>query len=318
MGSLGKMIAKRLASGVIVLFIISVLIFLGVEALPGDLAQSILGQSATPETVAAIRRELGLNLPPHVRYLEWMSGLLHGDLGVSLANRRPIVELISDRLKNTLLLAAMAATIAVPFAVALGMLAALYRERLFDKMISMVTLMAISVPEFLIAYILITILAVQFNVFPAISTVSPHDSFFSRLHTIALPALTLTLAVVAHMMRMTRAAILSVMSSPYIEMARLKGIKSSRIITHHAFPNALSPIINVIVVNLAYLVIGVVVVEVVFAYPGLGQLLVESVSKRDVPVVQATCLIFSVTYVLLNLFADILAIISNPRLRHPK
>ena len=312
------MVAKRLGFGALTLLFISALIFLGVEALPGDLAEAILGQQATPETLAAFRRELQLDLPAHVRYFNWLGSFAQGDLGTSLANKRPIAELISVRLANTLFLAIASAMIAIPLAVALGMLAALYRNTWFDKTISTVTLTTISFPEFFVAYILIVILSVKLGWFPSLSNVSPDMALGDKLYAIALPCITLTLVVVAHMMRMTRAAIISVLTSPFIEMARLKGIKSSRVIIHHAFPNALSPIINVIVVNLAYLVVGVVVVEVVFVYPGLGQLLVDSVSKRDLPVVQACVTIFAGTYVLLNLTADILSILANPRLRHPK
>jgi peptide/nickel transport system permease protein len=182
----------------------------------------------------------------------------------------------------------------------------------------MTTLTTISFPEFFVAYILIVILSVEFGVFPSMSNVSPYTEFWDRLYAVALPVLTLTLVVLAHMMRMTRAAIINVLTSPYIETAQLKGMTPAWVIVHHAFPNALSPIINVIVLNLAALVVGVVVVEVVFVYPGLGQLMVDSVSKRDLPVVQASALIFAGTYVLLNLTADILAIVTNPRLRHPR
>ena len=318
MGSLSRLIARRLAFGVLALFIISLLIFLGVEALPGDLAQAILGHNATPETVAALRKELGLELPAYVRYGDWIGGILHGSFGHSLANKRPIVEMISGRLLNTLFLAGTAAIVAVPVALALGVLAALYRESWFDKLISIVTLSAISFPEFFLAYILIALFAVQLRIFPPISAIEPGEPLLDRLYDIALPAITMILVVVAYMMRMTRAAILSVMASPYIEMARLKGLTRRRVIVHHALPNALSPIINVVVLNLAYLVVGVVVVEVVFAYPGLGQMLVDAVSKRDLPVVQASCLIFASTYLLLNLLADVLAILANPRLRHPR
>lgn len=318
MDGLSVMVAKRLAFGVVTLVLISIVIFLGVEALPGDLAQTMLGQAATPETVAAFRKELGLDLPPHIRYLEWIGNIAQGDLGTSLATKRPIAELLGSRLTNTLFLAAVAAVISVPIAIVLGMLAALYRESWFDKGISMTTLSTISFPEFFVAYILILFLAVDFRVFPSISKVGSDMGFWDQLYSVALPALTLTLVVVAHMMRMTRAAILNVLASPYIEMATLKGMKRARIIAKHAFPNALSPVINVIVLNLAYLVVGVVVVEVVFVYPGLGQLLVDSVSKRDLPVVQASVMVFAATYVLLNLLADVLAIIANPKLRHPK
>jgi len=318
MDGLTVMVAKRLAFGVVTLFVITLIIFLGVQALPGDLAQAILGQSATPETVAAFRRELGLDLPAHVRYLNWIWDLLHGHLGNSLASGRPIADLLALRLGNTIFLASVAAVISIPIAIVLGMLAALYRESWFDKAISMSTLSTISFPEFFVAYILILVLAVNHHFFPSISKLSEHMGFWDQLYAVALPALTLTLVVIAHMMRMTRAAILNVIASPYIEMANLKGLKRSRIIVRHAFPNALSPVINVVVLNLAYLVVGVVVVEVVFVYPGLGQLLVDSVSKRDLPVVQASVMVFATTYVLLNLLADVLAIIANPKLRHPK
>ena len=199
----------------------------------------------------------------------------------------------------------------------LGILAARYRHTWFDKAVSMATLSTISFPDFFIAYILIAFLAVKLNLFPAISTLTPSMSLGQKLYAVALPALTLTLVVAAHMMRMTRAAILNLLSSPYIEMAQLKGLSRSRIILHHALPNALSPIINVIVINLAFLVVGVVV-AVVFVYPGLGQLFVDAVSKRDLPVVQAGALIFAAVYVLLNLTADVLSILSNPRLHHPR
>jgi len=318
MSSILKIVAQRLALGFFTLFVISLVIFLGVEALPGDLAEAVLGRSALPETVAAFRRELRLDLPMHIRYFEWLSAFIQGDLGNSLANGREISELISVRLANTLFLAMFAAVIAVPVAVGLGILAALYRETWFDKSISMVTLSTISVPEFFIGYIMISFLAVQTNIFPSISNVTWEMPFFDRVYASALPAITLTFVVMAHMMRMTRAAIVNLLMSPYIEMATLKGLPRWRVILMHAFPNALSPIINVIIINLAFLVVGVVVVEVVFVYPGLGQLLVDSVSKRDLPVVQASCLIFAATYVLLNLTADILSIVTNPRMLHPK
>lgn len=297
---------------------ISVLIFIGVEALPGDLAETILGQSALPETVEAFRKELKLDLPPHVRYLSWLGGFIKGDLGNSLSNGRPVADMIGWRFSNTLFLAGMAALIAVPLAIILGILAALYRDTWLDKTISVVTLSTISFPEFFVAYILITLFSVKFNIFPSISNIDDTMSLGEKFYSIVLPCLTLTLVVVAHMMRMTRAAIINVLSSPYIEMAQLKGIRKSRIIIRHAVPNALSPIINVIVLNLAWLIVGVVVVEVVFVYPGMGQLLVDSVSKRDLPVVQASGLIFAGTYVMLNLAADILSMISNPKLRQPK
>jgi len=313
-----KMVAQRLALGLLTLFVVSIIISIGVELLPGDLTEAILGQGATPETIAAFRREVGLDVPAHIRYFNWLAGILQGDFGTSLATRREISELIGVRFENTLFLAAMAAVIAVPLAVTLGVLAALYRNSIYDRLVNMVTLTSISFPEFFVAYILILFLSVKVNIFPSISNVSADLGFWQHVYRIILPALVLTLVVVAHMMRMTRAAIINLLASPYIEMAMLKGIPRRRIIVRHALPNALAPIINVIVINLAYLVVGVVVVEVVFVYPGLGQLFVDSVSKRDIPVVQASCLIFAATYILLNLTADILSILSNPRLMHPK
>ena len=312
------LVVKRLALGLVTIIVISVLIFVGVEALPGDLAEAILGQEATPETVAAFRKELKLDLPPHVRYFAWLGGFLKGDLGNSLANGRPIAELIGWRFANTIFLAAVAAVISVPIAVLLGILAALYRNTLFDKIISTVTLSTISFPEFFVAYILIALFSVQIVLFPSISNINDQMPFWEKIYAIILPCLTLSLVVIAHMMRQTRAAIINILASPFIEMARLKGLKNMRVIVLHAFPNALSPVINVIALNLAYLVVGVVIVEVVFVYPGLGQLLVDSVSKRDIPVVQASGLIFAATYVSLNLLADVLSIISNPRLRNPR
>jgi peptide/nickel transport system permease protein len=313
-----KLLAQRLALGVGTLLVVSLLIFVGTELLPGDLAQAILGQSATPAAVASIRAELGLDRPAPVRYVEWLTGFVRGDFGVSLANRQPIAEMIAGRLGNTLFLAAMAALVAVPIAVGLGILAARFRETWLDKAISVVTLAAISMPEFFIGYLLIYVFAVKLLVAPSLASIYPGMAFTEKLWAVALPVGTLALVVIAHMMRMTRAAIVNVMASPYIEMAELKGLTRWRITARHALPNALSPIINVVVLNLAYLVVGVVVVEVVFVYPGMGQLMVDHVAKRDVPVVQACGMIFAATYILLNMTADILSILANPRLRHPK
>jgi len=318
MNSTATMVLKRLGLGFLTLIVISILIFVGVEALPGDLAEAVLGQNALPETVAAFRKELKLDLAPHVRYVSWLGDFLKGDFGNSLANGRPIIDLIGWRFANTIFLAATAAVIAVPISIILGILAALYRNTLFDRIISISTLSAISFPEFFIAYILIFLLSVQVVVFPSISNINDQMNFWEKIYAIALPCITLTMVVTAHMMRQTRAAIINILASPFIEMAHLKGLKRLRIIVLHAFPNALSPVINVVALNLAYLIVGVVIIEVVFVYPGLGQLLVDSVSKRDIPVVQASGLVFAATYVGLNLAADVFSIISNPRLRNPK
>lgn len=318
MNSLLKLILQRLALGLLSLFAVSVIIFLAVGMLPGDIAQAMLGQSATPETVAAFRAQLGLDLPPFTRFAQWLLRLLHGDLGASLANQRPIAELIGARLGNTLSLAALAALVSVPTALGLGMLAALYRNSWFDRLLNTTALSAVSFPEFFVAYLLILVFSVKLGWFPSLSNLAPDASFATILERSVLPVATLSLVVIAQMMRMTRASLINLLASPYIEMARLKGIRPSRIIWRHALPNALAPIVNVVALNLAYLVVGVVVVEVVFVYPGLGQLLVDSVSKRDIPVVQACSLIFAATYILLNTSADVLSIASNPRLMHPK
>jgi peptide/nickel transport system permease protein len=321
-----RTVLQRLGLGILTLFVVSIIIFSTIEMLPGDFAKAILGQSATPETVAAFQREIGLDQPAPIRYLNWIGGVLQGDFGNSFASAgalgggqaRTVLSLVAPRLANTLFLAGMAAIIAVPLALVLGMLAALYRNSLFDRIVNLTTLTSISVPEFFVAYILMLFLAVKFPIFYSLANVSPDTPFMERLARCALPAMTLVLVIVAHMMRMTRAAIINLLASPYIEMARLKGLSPSRIIHHHALPNAWAPIANVIALNLAYLIVGVVVVEVVFVYPGIGQLMVDAVSSRDIPVVQACALIFAVAYILLNLLADIASIVTNPRLLHPR
>lgn len=312
------LILRRLGLGLITMIVVSLVIFLAVEALPGDFAQEILGQGATPEAVEAIRQELGLNLPWYTRYFDWLGNALQGDFGTSFGNKRSVAEQLFDRFANTLFLALVAAAIAVPLSLVIGMMAALFRNTVFDRAANVATLTSISSPEFFVAYILMLFLAVMYPIFPSLSNVYDGMAFWERVNVTMLPALTLTLVVTAHMMRMTRAAIINLLASPYIEMARLKGASAARIIVVHALPNALAPIINVIALNLAYLITGVVVVEVVFVYPGVGQLFVDSVKIRDIPVVQACCLIFAAAYILLNLTADVLSILTNPRLRHPK
>ncbi len=329
MGNVLSIITQRLILGVLTLFIVSIVIFVAVNLLPGDFAELILGQGATPESVASIRRDLGLDQPMITRYFTWLAGMLTGDLGTSFAQLNfanamggsggvTVLEQIAPRLGNTMFLAGVTAMIAVPIAVTLGVLAALYRNTVFDRVANISTLSSISSPEFFMAYVLILILAVINPIFPSLSNIYDGMPFGERLEKSMLPALTLTLVVTAHMMRMTRASIINLLASPYIEMARLKGMSPMRVIVKHALPNALAPIINVIALNLAYLITGVVVVEVVFVYPGIGQLFVDSVKIRDIPVVQACCLIFAAAYILLNLTADIMSILSNPRLRHPK
>lgn len=313
-----RMVAQRLALGVLLLVAVSVLIFIGTQILPGDVAQAILGQSATEQNLANLRRELGLDQPAYVRYFDWLGGVLQGDFGKALTNKQPVAQLIGQRLQNTLFLAGVAAAVSVPLAIGLGLLSVRYRNRLPDRIINIASLGAISFPEFFVGYLLMMVFALELGWFLPLSTIRPGMPFLDKLAAVALPCATLTFAVVAHMQRMTRAAILNVLGSAYIETAELKGLRPIKIITRHALPNAVAPIVNVVMLNLAYLVVGVVVVEVVFVYPGLGTLMVDNVSYRDVPVVQACGLVFAATYIGLNLVADIAALIANPRLRHPK
>ncbi|MBS0564883.1 MAG: ABC transporter permease [Proteobacteria bacterium] len=313
-----RLVGQRLGIGLLLLLAVSVLIFVGTELLPGDVAQAILGQSATQVSLANLREQMGLNDPAYVRYFRWLFGVLHGDLGTALTNGANIRSEIADRLANTLFLAFWAAIIAVPLAISLGLIAVRFRNRWPDKLISGVTLATISLPEFVAGYILMFLLTVKFRVFSPISTIFPGMSLGDKLYAIALPVAVLVLVVLAHMMRMTRAAILNVMQSAYIETAELKGLRPFTIIARHAFPNAVAPVVNVVMLNLAYLVVGVVVVEVVFVYPGMGQYLVDHVAKRDIPVVQACGLIFAAVYIGLNILADVISILANPRLRHPK
>lgn len=313
-----KLVIQRLALGLLLLLVVSAVIFLGVEALPGDTAQAILGQSATPQALANLREQMGLNDPPLTRYFDWLGGVLTGDLGKSLTNGADIAQAIGQRLGNTLFLAACAAVISVPLALILGLIAARYAGKWPDKVISAITLTTISLPEFVAAYFVIYLLTQVIPLFQPVAMVFPVMSFGAKLHAVALPVIVLVMVVLAHMMRMTRAAILNVMQSAYIETAELKGVRPMQIIWRHAFPNAIAPIVSVVVLNLAYLVVGVVVVEVVFGYNALGQFLVDHVTKRDLPVVQAVGLVFAGVYIMLNILADVIAIFANPRLRHPK
>ena len=309
----------------------TLIIFSSVNLLPGDFVESVLGQTRTEESVKIFRKELGLDKPYHVRYVNWLTSAIQGDLGSTFSGRnatyanqpqqntaRSVSSLLKPRLFNTFFLAAMTAIIAIPLSLILGITAALFRNSIYDRTVNASALTTISMPEFFVAYILIIYLASINQFFPSLSNVTSSTPFFERIYLSVLPALTLTLVTVAHMMRMTRASIINLLSSPYIEMARLKGISKTQVIIKHALPNAWAPIANIIAFNLAYLIVGVVVVEVVFVYPGIGQLMVDSVIKRDIPVVQGCALVFAVTYILLNLIADVISIITNPRLLYPK
>ena len=315
---MSAMILKRVGIGFATLWVVSVLVFAGTEILPGDVAQIILGQSATPENLAVLRAELGLDQPWYVRYFGWLGDMVSGDLGISKAGGATINSLINARLFNTFELGAIVAIIAVPLSVVLGLIAAMYPGTYIDRIVTFGTLSLISVPEFFIATFLVLIIAVELQWLPSIAYMSGDETGWDWLKAMAMPISTLVIVVAAQMIRMTRAGILNVMSSPYIEMAILKGVPRRRIILRHALFNAIGPIVNVIALNLAYLVSGVVVVETIFAYPGLAKLMVDGVQTRDLPLVQACGMIFCGTYVILILAADIASIASNPRLRHPK
>jgi peptide/nickel transport system permease protein len=310
-----RLIATRAVLGVLTLLAVSALIFICTNILPGDVAAAVLGQQATPDALRVFRLELGLDQPAYVRYFNWLVGVLHGDFGRALTNRRDIIEELAPRFGNTMFLAAYTSLIAVPLAVGLGIFSAIREGRFSDRFVNVVTLVAISVPEFFVGYLLIIFLAIDLPLFPSLATVFPGMGIGDRFYVATLPALTLTMVVAAHMLRMTRNSVLSIMSTPYIEMAFLKGLSRGRVVMWHALPNAAGPIISIIALDLAYLVVGVVVVEVVFVYPGVGQYMVDAVAKRDVPVVQACGLVFAGVYVTLNTLADILAITVNPRLR---
>jgi peptide/nickel transport system permease protein len=308
------LILRRVGTAVLTFFLVSVLVFVGTNLLPGDVAQMVLGQSATAETLQALREAAGLNQSAFVRYIGWLYGFLTGDLGVSLVNQRPISEMIGARLGYTLALAAATTAVVVPLALALGIFAAVRQGSRSDRAITVAALTAISVPDFFVASTLVLLFSVTLKWLPAVAVLG-NQGFMAALPSLVLPVATLTCILLAQMTRMTRAALINVMSSPYIETARLKGASSLRLIWLHAMPNAIGAIANVIALNLAYLVGGVVIVESIFSYPGIAKLTVDAVATRDMPLVQACAMIFCSGYLLLVLAADLIAILANPRLR---
>jgi peptide/nickel transport system permease protein len=313
-----KTILRRTAAGIATLFLVSILVFIGTSVLPGDVAQILLGQMATPETLAALRAKLGLDQPAYIRYFYWLGDLLTGDLGVSKAGGATISSIISGRIWNTMWLSGMVALIAIPISIALGLVTAMYPGSRLDRIVTFCTLSLISVPEFLVATCLVLILAVHLRWLPSIAYMSGNETGWQLIKAMAMPILTLVIVVSAQIVRMTRATVLNVMSSPYIEMAILKGVPRKRIILRHALFNAIGPIVNVIALNLAWLISGVVIVETIFAYPGLAKLMIDGVQIRDLPLVQAIAMIFCATYVILIFIADMASILSNPRILHPK
>jgi peptide/nickel transport system permease protein len=308
------MIGRRVLGGLLTLLIVSLVVFAGTNILPGDATEAILGQSTSPEAVAGLRKALGLDLPAHERYLRWLGGLLSGDPGVSLINRLPVAQLIGPRLANSLLLTALTAAVAVPLALLIGITTAIWRGTLYDRVANVTAVSLVAVPEFLLATVGVILFAVQLRWVSAMATPSV-GSFTQALQNFTLPVLTLSFAITAQMARMTRAALLGVLDSSYIEMARLKGVRPARLVLHHALRNAAGPIANAVALNLSSLLGGVIIVEVIFSYPGLAKLAVDAVETRDMPLVQACAMIFCATFMLLVLVADICSIVSNPRLR---
>lgn len=312
------MMGRRLLAGVAMLLVVSALIFAGIQLLPGNAATAILGQSATPEAVKALNLQLGLDQPALARYFGWLGGIAQGDFGHSFTSRQSIAPVLGYRLENTLFLAGCTALIAVPLALLAGFLSVRYQGGWLDQLLSLFTRTAVALPEFFSGYLLILVFSITLYWLPSNSSVSDGMPLAQRLHAVALPCITLVLAVLGHMSNMTRAALISAQNSAYVDTALLKGLSPAGILLRHVLPNAWGPIVNVIVLNLAYLMVGVVIVENVFVYPGVGQYMVDSISKRDVPVIQDCALVLAAIYILLNLLADVVALMANPRLRHPR
>jgi peptide/nickel transport system permease protein len=313
-----RLITRRLIFSLYTLFAVAVFVFLAAELLPGDAAQAMLGQSATEETVNALRADLGLDQPAIHRFFMWLGNMLTGDFGNSYSTRTPVADQMALRLPSTLLLGGVVTLVAVPLALTLGLICAIMPGSIIDRVINTTALCLISIPDFLMATLLVIVFAVTLQWLPAISSINAEMSTLEVARALALPTATLTFLVLAPMVRMTRNAIINVLSSPSIEMAILKGVPRKRIILHHALPNALGPIVNVVSINLAYLLSGVIIVEYVFAFPGVAKFMVDGVSSRNLPVVQICALFFCSVYIALNLIADIIAMLANPRLRHPK
>ena len=310
-----SLILARLGIALITLIIVSFIVFAATEMLPGDIAQILLGQAATPEAVAGLREAMGLNDPAFLRFLRWMGGLLQGDLGKSYANNMPVADLIGGRLMNTLQLAAVTAIFSVPVALFLGITTAMYQGSVYDRAVNFLVIGVISVPEFLVATLAVLVFAVWLQWLPALSFANDVQSFWELLRAYAMPVITLSFVISAQMIRMTRAAVISTLSAPYVEMALLKGASRPRMVLRHALPNAIGPIVNAVALSLSYLLGGVIIVETIFNYPGIAKLMVDAVATRDLPLIQSCAMIFCVVYLLLITTADIIAILSNPKLR---
>jgi peptide/nickel transport system permease protein len=298
------------------LFLVSIGVFFITNLLPGDAAQTALGQAATPETVAALRLQFGLDLPAPLRYAHWLGNLLAGNPGISLVNNSPVSQMIAGRLPASLMLAGVTAAVSVPLALLLGIGSAMYRGSWFDRVVNVSAVTLVSVPEFLVATIAVMLFAVKLRWLSALSHTADVATFSAFVKAYAMPVMTLCCVIVAQMSRMTRAAVIDQLRSSYVEMALLKGVNPTRIVLRHALPNAIGPIANAVAMSLSYLLGGVIIVETIFNYPGIATLMIDAVTTRDMPLVQACSMIFCAGYLLLVLAADVLAIVSNPRLRN--
>jgi len=310
-----RYVLRRLALAVLTVWLASLGIFLAVHALPGDVATQILGRDATPQAVAAMRTELGLNKPLWQRYGDWLGGALHGDFGTSLVTHQPVADELALRVRNTLLIAALAIVLGIVLALVCGVVAGLTRDRWPDMLISTLSLAGMSMPEFVIATLLALAFAVAIPIFPAVVTAGPDATVAELLPALWLPACALSVVMAAYIIRMLRTSVIDTLASEFVATARLRGLAPARVVLRHALPSALLPTVNVVAMNIAWLLGGVVVVESVFNYPGLGVLTVDAVHNRDLPVLQAIALLGAATYALLNLAADVIAMLLNPRLR---
>jgi peptide/nickel transport system permease protein len=310
-------IARRLLLGVLVLFLVSVVVFAATQALPGDPALAILGRSATPQSLAALRRQLHLDQPVLSQYWNWIAGLLHGNLGKSLAAQEPVTTLLGPKLVNSGVLVLISAVVSIPLSIAIGSWAALKREKIFDQTSSGLLLVLAALPEFVVAVVLVILFATTvFRGFlPAISSIPPGSRPWNNWVALVLPTITLVIAVAPYVARIMRASMIEVLESDYVEMARLKGLPERTVLVRHALPNALGPVFQVIALNLAYLAGGIIVVEYVFNYAGIGSAIQEAVINHDLPVVQALAMLIAAVYVVLNLLADVATILVTPRLR---
>lgn len=317
MNPLLRLVLRRLLVSVLVLWVVTLLVFLATQLLPGDPARAILGQQATPQRVGALRDQMGLNLPLWQQYLHWLGGVFTGDLGTSTATQGPISALLGERVAASGVLMLAAAVISTPLAIAVGIYSAIRRNRVGDQIVSTFSLVLAALPEFVIGVVLVVLLATSvFKILPSVTLSRPGEPVWHEPIQLVLPVVTLVLVVTPYIVRMTRTTMSEVLESGFVEMARLKGIPERKVIVRHALPHAVGPIAQVVALQLAWLAGGVVVVEFLFRYPGIGQALIDSVRNRDVQVVQAITLLVAGFYVVVNLVADLIGLLADPRIRN--